>query len=99
MGSNESRCWSCSDKQKVIDKQGEGETKLKDIEETNCSISSAETPADGCRLNLPPVNKPILDLAQKMSEDIVAQALLLCWEEEIHYKDFPFIDTECEYVL
>ncbi|TKS66489.1 Small membrane A-kinase anchor protein [Collichthys lucidus] len=43
--------------------------------------------------------KPILDFAQKMSEDIVAQALLLCWEVEIRYKDMPFIDVECEYAI
>lgn len=105
MGGNESRCWSsaCSDTQKksVIDKQGEGETKafLKDVKETKHSVSSEETPADGCLLDFPPVSKPILDFAQKMSEDIISQALQLCWEVEIRYKDLPFIDVECEYVI
>uniref|UniRef100_A0A3B4TYH8 Uncharacterized protein n=1 Tax=Seriola dumerili TaxID=41447 RepID=A0A3B4TYH8_SERDU len=54
---------------------------------------------DVCSLDLPPVGKQILDLAQKMSEDIVAQALQLCWEVEIRYKDLPFIDNECDYVI
>lgn len=105
MGSNESRCrsWACSDKQKetVIEKQEDGETKafLKDVKETKCSVSSVETPVDGCLLDFHPIGKPILDFAQKMSEDIVTQALLLCWEEEIHYKELPFIDVKCEYVI
>lgn len=79
-----------------MDKQGETKAFLK---ETKSSLSSEETPADGCSLDLPPARKPILDFAQKMSEDIVAQALLLCWEVEIRYKDVPFIDIECEYVI
>lgn len=69
------------------------------LKETKSSVCSEETPADRCSLDLPPVRKPIRDFAQKMSEDIVAQALLLCWEVEIRYKDVPFIDIECEYVI
>lgn len=101
MGSDESRCWSSACSETVADGQGEEETKafLKDVKETKCSVSSEETPADGCSLDLPPVSKPMLDFAQKMSEDIIAQALLLCWEAEIHYKELPFIDIECEYVI
>ncbi|KAK9524203.1 hypothetical protein VZT92_018060 [Zoarces viviparus] len=104
MGCTESRCrsWDCSDKQEetVLDKQEEGETKafLTDAKETKHSLTSEETPADGCSVNLRPVTKPMLDLAQKMSEDIVAQALQLCWELDIHYKEWLFIDTKCEYV-
>ncbi|XP_040888723.1 small membrane A-kinase anchor protein-like [Toxotes jaculatrix] len=105
MGSNESRCWSpsCSDKQKeaVVNKQRDNEAKafLEDVKETKSSVGPEETVADGCPSVLPPVSKPILDLAQKMSEDIVAQALQLCWEVEIQYRDLPFIDTECDYVI
>ncbi len=62
------------------------------------SVSSEET-VNGCSLDLPPVSGQIVNFAQKMSEDIVTQALLLCWEAEIHYKELPFIDIECEYVI
>lgn len=41
----------------------------------------------------------MLDFAQKMSEEIISQALLLCWEKEIHYTEFPFIDIEHEYTI
>lgn len=82
MGSHESRCLSlaCADKQRdtLTNKQDEDETEafLKDVKETKCSVSSEETPADGCSLDPSPVSKPVLDFAEKMSEDIVAQALL-----------------------
>ncbi|XP_023285584.1 small membrane A-kinase anchor protein-like [Seriola lalandi dorsalis] len=104
MGCNESRCWSrsCPDKQKeaVIGKQGEERKAfLEDVKETERLVGPEETAADVCSLDLPPVGKQILDLAQKMSEDIVAQALQLCWEVEVRYKDLPFIDNECDYVI
>lgn len=100
MGSSESRClpWACLDKQEqtITDKQGEDETKafLK-----KWSVSSEETLAVGRSPHLRPVSKPILDFAQKMSEDVISQALMLCWEVEINYKELPFIDIECEYVI
>lgn len=39
------------------------------------------------------------EYAEKMSEDIVAQALQLCWEVDNRYKDLPFIDVECDYMI
>lgn len=86
--------------QTVIDEEGVEETEafLEDVKETK-SLISEETPADESRLDLPPVSKPILDFAQKMSEDIVAQALQLCWKVQIQYMELPFIDTDCDYVI
>lgn len=100
MGCHESRCRSSSDsgKQKgaTVDKQGEGETKVfhQDVKEVACVASLEQTPAAGCSSELPPACKPIEDYAQKMSEDIVAQTLQLCWEEMIRYKELPFIDND-----
>lgn len=75
-----------------VDKhEGETEAFLEEVKNTK---SSEETPSDP-----PPTRKLVLDLAQKMSEDIMAQALQLCWEMDVHYKDFPFIDIESEYVI
>ncbi|CAK6970862.1 small membrane A-kinase anchor protein-like [Scomber scombrus] len=112
MGCSGSRCRSrsSSDKpkqqqtpkqqQSVIDEEGVDETEafLEDVKETKSFISE-DTPADGSWLDLPPVSKPMLDFAQKMSEDIVAQALQLCWKVQIQYMDLPFIDSDCDYVI
>lgn len=58
------------------------------------------TVGDSGPLNLDPVvSKPILDFAQKMSEDIITQALQLFWEVEIQYKDLPFIDSGSDYII
>ncbi|GAA6224595.1 small membrane A-kinase anchor protein-like [Lates japonicus] len=105
MGCNESRCWSWSgsDKQKeaiIIEEGGQDETKaFLEVVKDECVVSPEEMADDGCSLTLPPVCKPILDFAQKMSEDIVAQALQLCWEVESRCKDLPFIDSDCDYVI
>lgn len=98
MGSGQSRClsWACTDRQRdtLTNKRGDDNTRafLKAVK-----VTSEETPADSCPPDPYPVSKPLQDFAQKMSQDIIAQALLLCWELEIHYKEFPFIDIECEY--
>lgn len=98
MGCNESRCRSSagSDKAKeTVVYTHETEEFLKDVHEAKCFISSAD-----CRSSVPPpVSRAVLDFAQRMSEDIVAQALQLCWEVESRYKEMPFIDAECDYII
>lgn len=98
MGCNESRCRSSAGSDKVKETvvyTHETEEFLKDVHEAKCFISSAD-----CRSSVPPpVSRAVLDFAQRMSEDIVAQALQLCWEVEIRYKELPFIDAECDYII
>lgn len=101
MGSQESKClsWACTDKKQreIVTSKRDEETKVSN--EATCPVSSEETPPDGCSLDPSPGNKLLLDFAEKMSEDIVVQALLLCWEMKVDYKEFLFIDIECEYVI
>lgn len=104
MGSRASRClsWACTDRQKnPTNKQREDESKvfLQDVKKATSSVSSKDKPVADCSLDPSPVNKLVLDFAQKMSEEIISQVLLLCWEAEIHYEEFPFIDIECEYSI
>lgn len=104
MGGKVSRCWSqaAPGTQEDTDVHGEAveeaEAFLEDEERSQSSVSGAEPPEPGCGLE-PPPSRAVLALADKMSEDIVAQALLLCWQLEIRYSDLPFIDLECEYVI
>lgn len=101
MGSQESKClsWACTDKKQreILTSKQDEETKV--LNETICPVSSEETPTGGCSSAPSPGNKALLDFAEKMSEDIVVQALLLCWEMKVDYKEFLFIDIECEYVI
>lgn len=97
MGSHASRCLplACTDRQKnPTNKQREDEPKvfLQDV-------SSKDKPVADCSLHPSPVNELVLDFAQKMSEEIISQVLLFCWEAEIHCEEFPFIDNECEYSI
>lgn len=70
-------------------------------------MQSAKETTDGSKESLKcnssegsdPVDRPMLDFAQKMAEEVISQALLLCWEKEINYKEFPFIDIEQEYTI
>lgn len=99
MGGNESRCFVSSKHKKTnVDQRGDVETEefLKDVTEMKSSVVSKET--DSRSLDFPTIGQPILDFAQKTSKEIISQALQLCWEAEIRYKDLPFID-ECEYVI
>lgn len=75
-------------------KEAEGHTKVyqEDNEETETRPPLGET-------DLPRVSRELLELAEKISEEVLAQALLLCWEEEIRYQELPFIDIQCEYVI
>lgn len=61
--------------------------------------SAQEAPTRDPRVGLDTVCKPLLDFAQKMSEEIISQALLLCWERKIRYSEFPYIDSEQECAL
>lgn len=81
-----------------IGKQGEEESKgaPQSLKETP---GSKEIPTRESSEDSNPVCKPMLDFAQKMAEDIISQALLLCWEKEINYQEFPFIDIEQEYTI
>lgn len=58
-----------------MDKHQHGETQvfLRDQKDTGCP---EETPAVGCPPDLPPATQQVLDFAQKLSEDVVAAALL-----------------------
>lgn len=92
MGGRESRCFPWA----LVDKRKEAEYHAKvyheDNEETETQPHSTET--------VPPmVSRELLELAEKISEEVLAQALLLCWEMEICYQDLPFIDVQCEYVI
>lgn len=97
MGARESRClsWALTDKRgealAVEQAEGEPEACSEDVEETESASAGRQDP--------PPVSRAVLDFAEKMSQDVVAQALLLCWQEEIGYKELPFIDIECEYII
>lgn len=101
MGARESRClsWALTDKQgnalAVEQAEDESEACSENVEETEST--SEETSAG--QQDPPPVSQAVLDFAEKMSQEVVAQALLLCWEEEIRYKELPFIDIECEYII
>lgn len=63
---------------------------------TGCS---KENPTHDSSVDLNTVCKPMLDFAQKMSEEIISQALLLCWEKKMNYTEFPFIDKKHEYTI
>lgn len=41
----------------------------------------------------------LLEFAERMSQEVVAQALRLCWEAQIGYQELPFMDTRSEYVI
>ncbi|CAB1434677.1 unnamed protein product [Pleuronectes platessa] len=103
MGCTESRFWprSCSHKQTddVINEPRREETKsfLEDVKEPEGVLRPEETETDTRSLTLLPVSEPVLELAQKMSQDIVAQALQLFWEVEIQYNNLPFIDMLQEF--
>lgn len=103
MGTHESRCLSlaCTRRRREtpIGKQGEEDSKtpLQSVKET--TGGSKEIPTHDLSEGSNPVCKPMLDFAQKMAEDIISQALLLCWEKEINYQEFPFIDIEQEYAI
>lgn len=92
MGARESRClpWALVDKRKET--EGQSEECGEDGEETAALPPLEEMDPSG-------VSRELLELAEKMSEEVVAQALLLCWEDEIHYQELPFIDIQCEYVI
>lgn len=81
MGTHESRCLSsaCTPRQREtpINKQGEEEYKTP-LQTTG---GSKESPTHISPEDSNPVCKPILDFAQKMAEEIISQALLLCWEK------------------
>lgn len=102
MGTRESRYLSvaCTRRQREtpIGNQGEEEsnTALQSVKET---AGSKEIPTRDSSEGSNPVCKPMLDFAQEMAEDIISQALLLCWETEINYQEFPFIDIEQEYTI
>lgn len=91
--------WALTDKRgealAVEQAEGEPEVCSEDVEETESA--SEETSAG--QQDPPPVSWAVLDFAKKVSQDVVAQGLLLCWEEDIHYKELPFIDIECEYII
>ncbi|KAG7503959.1 Small membrane A-kinase anchor [Solea senegalensis] len=70
------------------------EQEIEELREIQCFVRPEETTEDICL----PVSQPLLDFAQKMSEDIVAQALQLFWEVEIQYNSLPFIDNDTDYV-
>lgn len=65
-------------------------------ETTGCS---KENPTHDSSVDLNTVCKAMLDFAQKMSEEIISQALLLCWEKKMNYTEFPFIDKKHEYTI
>lgn len=55
---------------------------------------------DGPPWDVPqPVSRLLLDFAQKLSQDVVAQALLLCWQVQVRLGELPFIDSEGDYVI
>lgn len=92
MGGRESRClpWALVDKRREA--EGRSEARQEDGEEAATLSPSEETDPPG-------VSRELLEFAEKMSEEVVAQALLLCWEAEICYQELPFIDSQCEYVI
>lgn len=87
MGGCESRClpWALVDKQK----RAACHTKVHQ-KETQPSLGETDPPV---------VSRELLELAEKISDEVLAQALLLCWEIEICYQALPFIDIQCEYVI
>uniref|UniRef100_A0A3Q1CVD1 Uncharacterized protein n=1 Tax=Amphiprion ocellaris TaxID=80972 RepID=A0A3Q1CVD1_AMPOC len=93
MGCNESRCWSLShsDKSKETEhRDDETEEFLKHIKEDRCVSRSVDPPL---------VSIQTLDFASRMSEDIVAQALQLCWQVEHQHQELPFIDSDSDYII
>lgn len=97
MGCEESRCWTSGDKPKetVMEKQRDEEEEEEEeflMDEEKCSVDQT----DGCFSDPPEASGLLLDFAQRTSEDIVAQALQLCWTVEDRYKELPFIDSECD---
>lgn len=92
MGGRESRCllWVLVDKRREA--EGQSEACQEDGEEAATLPPSEETDPPG-------VSRELLEFAEKMSEEVVAQALLLCWEAEIRYQELPFIDIQCEYII
>lgn len=92
MGGRESRClpWALADKWK----KAEGHT---DVSQEDNKKTETQPPLR--ERDPPEVNSKLLELAEKISEEVLAQALLLCWEAEIRYQELPFIDIQCEYVI
>lgn len=92
MGGHESRClpWALVDKRREA--EGRSEKRQEHGEEAATLPPSEETDPPG-------VGRELLEFAEKLSEEVVAQALLLCWEAEICYQELPFIDIQCEYVI
>lgn len=92
MGGCESRClpWALVDKQREA--EGPSKARQEDGKKAATLPPSEEMDPLG-------VSREILEFAEKMSEEVVAQALLLCWEAEIRYQELPFIDIQCEYVI
>lgn len=75
-----------------MDAEGHTQVYQEEHEETETKPRLRETEP-------PRVSRELLELAEKISEEVLAQALLLCWEAEIRYQDLPFIDVQCEYVI
>lgn len=94
MGCNESRS-----SEEEAERGGESTAFLEDVTEAQCPLGVGETMSDCSSLLPPPVETQILDFAQKMSEDVLAQALQLCWQVEARHKDLPFIDDESDYLI
>lgn len=92
MGVWVSRClpWALVDKQKET--ECHAEVYQEDDKETDIQPPLGET-------GPPRVSRELLELAEKISEEVLAQALLLCWEAEIRYQELPFIDIQNEYVI
>ena len=77
--------------------QEESKTLVQSVKETAGYLK--ERPVHDSPLDLNTVCKPIQNFAQKMSEEIISQALLLCWQKEINYTKLPFIDIDHEYTI
>lgn len=92
MGSWQSRClpWA------LVDKRNEAERHTKVCQEDN---KETETQPPLGETDPPRVSRELLEFAEKISEEVLSQALLLCWEAEIHYQELPFIDILNEYVI
>lgn len=92
MGGRESRClpWA------FVHKWRKSEPNSKMSHEDNKKTETQ--PPFGAR-DPPEVNSKLLQLAEKISGEVLAQALLLCWEMEICYQELPYIDIQCEYII
>lgn len=81
MGTHESLACTRRQRETPINNQGgeEYKTPLQSMKET--TGGSKEIPTHISPEDSNTVCKPILDFAQKMAEEIISQALLLCWEK------------------